>query len=120
MKRAHNESLGYKWCIGVIIILHSIQIKAQKVYSVKYANQAEVKVFVVKYENQADLKVFKVKYKNQSGENDGNWFFVDNENQAEKKIFFVDYENQADLKIYFVKYKNHAGWVNRRKVYWMY
>jgi hypothetical protein len=45
--------------------------QAQKVYSVDYENQADVKVFVVKYENQADLKVFKVKYNNQAGQNDG-------------------------------------------------
>jgi hypothetical protein len=31
---------------------------AQKVFSVEYENQADVKVFVVKYENQADIKVF--------------------------------------------------------------
>ena len=40
---------------------------SQKVYSVKYANQADIKVFVVKYENQADLKVYFVSYKNQAG-----------------------------------------------------
>ena len=33
---------------------------AQKVYSVEYTNQADVKVFVVDYESQADLKVYKV------------------------------------------------------------
>ncbi len=42
-------------------------VPAQKVFSVQYPNQADVKVFVVKYENQADLKVFKVKYENQAG-----------------------------------------------------
>lgn len=47
---------------------------AQKVHSVDYENQVEVKVLVVKYENQADLKVFKVKYNNQAGQNDGKWF----------------------------------------------
>jgi hypothetical protein len=41
--------------------------KAQKVFSVEYANQANVKVFVVDYENQADLKIFFVKYENQAG-----------------------------------------------------
>jgi hypothetical protein len=35
---------------------------AQKVFSVEYANQADVKVFVVEYENQADLSVYKVEY----------------------------------------------------------
>lgn len=64
---------------------------SQKVYSDKYANQADIKVFVVKYENQADLKVYKVKYQNEAGKNDGNWFFVEHQNQADKKIFFVEY-----------------------------
>ena len=35
---------------------------AQKVYSVSYSNQADVKIFVVKYENQA--------YENQAGWNE--------------------------------------------------
>lgn len=93
---------------------------SQKVYSVNYANQADVKVFVVKYENQSDLKVFKVKYNNQAGKNNGNWFFVEHQNQADKKIFFVAYENQADLKIYFVQYKNQAGWRSKNKIHLMY
>ena len=49
------------------ISLIGLPCKAQKVFSVDYANQADIKVFVVKYENQADLKVFKVKYANQAG-----------------------------------------------------
>lgn len=57
---------------------------SQKVYSVQYANQADVKVFVVDYENQADLKVFKVKYANQAGKNNGKWFFTEYENQEKK------------------------------------
>jgi hypothetical protein len=44
---------------------------AQKVYSVEYESQADVKVFVVDYENQADLKVYRVKYSNQVGKNTG-------------------------------------------------
>ena len=35
-------------------------VNAQKVYSVDYESQADVKVFVVQYESQADLKVYKV------------------------------------------------------------
>ena len=42
-------------------------IKAQKIFSVDYENQADVKVFVVKYENQADLKIYFVEYENQAG-----------------------------------------------------
>ena len=40
---------------------------SQKVYSVEYSNQSDLKVFVVEYENQCDLKVYKVDYPNQSG-----------------------------------------------------
>ena len=75
---------------------------AQKVYSVDYANQADVKVFFVKYENQA-------------GTNDGKWFFTKYPNQTKKKIFFVEYENQADIKIFFVDYENQAGWQKASK-----
>lgn len=44
---------------------------AQKVFSVEYENQADLKVFVVKYENQPVLKVFKVNYESQAEKNDG-------------------------------------------------
>ncbi len=98
----------------------STTAQAQRVYSVNYANQADVKVFVVKYESQADLKVFKVDYSNQAGNNDGKWFFTDYANQAQKKIFYVDYENQADVKIFFVRYASQAGWQNSNKRHFFY
>ena len=53
-----------------IILLFQIHCNAQKVFSVDYANQADVKVFVVDYANQADLKVYFVKYENQAGWSD--------------------------------------------------
>ncbi len=93
---------------------------AQKVFSVKYQNQADVTVFVVGYENQADLKVYKEKYPNQAGDNNGRWFFTDYANQAAKKIWFADYENQAELTVFFVEYENQAGWRNKEKMYLMY
>lgn len=106
---------------SLFLLLATIStVQAQKVFSVQYQNQADVKVYVVKYENQADLKVYKVKYENQAGENDGKWFFTEYSNQAEKKIYFVEYENQADLKIYFVEYENQAGWRNKEKIHLMY
>ena len=41
-------------CIPIIVmLLLALKMSAQKVYSVEYANQADVKVFVVDYENQA-------------------------------------------------------------------
>lgn len=102
------------------IVFFVLSSKAQKVFSVNYQNQADIKVFVVKYENQADLKVYQVNYSNQAGENNGRWFFTNYENQANKKIFFVDYENQADLKIFFVAYQNQAGWRNSSKRHLLY
>ena len=57
-------------------------LNAQKVYSVKYESQADLKVFVVQYESQADLKVYKVDYESQAGNNNGKWYFVDYESQA--------------------------------------
>lgn len=97
------------------LTLFATALNAQKVFSVKYASQADVKVFVVKYESQADLKVYKVKYESQAGNNDGKWFFTDYESQAKKKIFFVDYESQADIKVFFVDYESQAGWKNSAK-----
>ena len=51
----------------ICLFLYALPVQAQKVFSVAYANQADVKVFVTDYENQADLKVFKVAYANQAG-----------------------------------------------------
>ena len=56
------------FCFAVILSLtFGLSATAQKVFSVNYPNQADVKVFVVKYENQADLKIFFVSYQNQAG-----------------------------------------------------
>jgi len=51
------------------------QSQSQKMYSVDYSSQADVKVFVVDYESQADLKVYKVDYSSQAGKNDGQLVF---------------------------------------------
>ena len=53
--------------ILIILFLIPLTSYSQKVYSVDYSNQSDVKVFVVEYENQCDLKIFFVKYKNQAG-----------------------------------------------------
>jgi hypothetical protein len=60
---------------AIFLIISINSVNAQKVFTVEYENQADVKVFVVKYENQADINIFKVKYENQAGDNDGKWFF---------------------------------------------
>jgi hypothetical protein len=105
-ERFRQKSIMKKYkLIGILVLLAVCNITfAQKVFSVEYPNQADVKVFVVKYESQSDLKVFKVEY----------------ENQAKKKIYFVEYENQADLKIYFVEYESQAGWKTKKKMHLMY
>ncbi len=104
----------------LLLTFFAFQLKAQKVFSVDYVSQADVKVFVVKYESQADLKVFKVDYDSQVGQNDGRWFFVKYNSQADKKIYFVDYESQADVKIFFVQYQSQAGWRNASKRHFFY
>lgn len=53
--------------LGVLMLFLSVQTFSQKVFSVQYENQAEVKIFVVQYENQADVKICFVKYENQAG-----------------------------------------------------
>ena len=44
------------------ILFSAMNLHAQKVYSVDYSSQADVKVFVVNYESRADLNVYKVDY----------------------------------------------------------
>lgn len=66
--------------MAILMGCSAANASAQKIYSVKYQNQADVKVYVVKYENQADLKVYKVQYESQAGRNDGKWHFVKYEN----------------------------------------
>lgn len=41
--------------LSSFLLIGITEAKAQKVYSVNYESQADVKVFVVKYESQADL-----------------------------------------------------------------
>lgn len=55
--------------ILILFLLFSSFSFAQKVFSVNYENQADIKVFVVKYENQAGLKIYFVDYENQAGWN---------------------------------------------------
>lgn len=130
MKGSGDENLHFFCIFGdknimknltLLLFLFAIGFfPAQKVISVNYASQADLKVFVVDYESQADLKVYKVKYESQTGKNDGKWFFVKYESQADKKIYFVDYESQDDMKIYFVRYESQAGWINKSKRHLMY
>jgi hypothetical protein len=94
--------------------------KAQKVFSVEYASQADIKIYVADYESKSDLSVFKVDYESRAGNNDGNWFFVDYVSKADKKIFFVEYSSQADIIIFFVDYSSRAGWIKKEKIHLFY
>ena len=60
-----------KFFLIIATIFIVTNVSAQKVYSVEYASQADIKVFVVDYESQADLSVFKVDYSSQAGKNNG-------------------------------------------------
>ncbi|MEN9947619.1 MAG: hypothetical protein RL106_442, partial [Bacteroidota bacterium] len=111
VKRIHDIwstiLIDMKKTISIMMLLCSFGFaKGQKLFSVDYESQADIKVFVVQYESQADLKVYKVKYESQATGNDGKWFFTQYESQSKKSIYFVKYESQADLKIFFVDYES--------------
>ena len=53
-----------------IFFLFSLHLSfSQKIFSVQYKSQADIKIFVVEYKSQADLCVYKVDYKSQAGWN---------------------------------------------------
>ena len=58
---------------------------SQKIFSVDYPSQSDIKVFVVDYESQSDLKVFKVDYLSQSKGNKGLWYFVKYPSQSNRR-----------------------------------
>ena len=105
--------------LTLCLMISSI-IKAQKIFSVDYASQADIKIYVADYESKSDLSVFKVDYESRAGNNDGNWFFVDYVSKADKKIFFVEYASQADVIIFFVDYSSRAGWKKKEKIHLFY
>jgi len=106
--------------ILVFLLLFPLIVFSQKIFSVEYESQSDIKVFVVEYESQCDLKVFKVDYESQVKGNEGLWYFVKNVSQSDKKIFFVEYVSQCDLKIFFVKHKSQSGWKNNSKKHLLY
>ena len=72
--------------IAVLLFFAAKLAHAQKIFSVDYASQADIKVFVVDYQSQADLNVYKVDYQNQAKGNQGLWYFVDYKSQSDKTI----------------------------------
>ena len=105
--------------LTLCLMISSI-IKAQKIFSVDYASQADIKIYVADYESMSDLSVFKVDYESRAGKNDGNWFFVEYVSKADKKIFFVEHSSQADIIIFFVDYSSRAGWNKKEKIHFFY
>lgn len=77
--------------ILILLLVIPAFIYSQKIYTVDYQSQSDIKVFVVEYSSQSD-----------------------------KKIYFVEYEYQSDLKVYFVKYKSQSGWRNNKKKHLLY
>ncbi|MDC0571063.1 DUF6150 family protein, partial [Flavobacteriaceae bacterium] len=75
--------------IALLFLVSKLAV-AQKIFSVDYASQADIKVFVVDYQSQADLCVYKVDYESQTKGNQGLWYFVDYKSQSDKTIFFVN------------------------------
>ena len=106
--------------LDIGLLMFPFFVFSQKIYTVDYSSQSDIKVFVVDYESQSDLKVFKVDYQSQSKGNEGLWYFVKYSSQSDKKIYFVDYPSQSDLKVYFVKYKSQSGWRNNSKKHLLY
>ena len=72
-----------------IVFLTSSIAYSQKMYSVDYSSQADVKVYVVDYSSQADLKVYKVDYSSQVRGNEGLWFFVDYSTQSDLSLIHI-------------------------------
>ena len=58
---------------------------SQKIFTVNYVSQADIKVYVVDYVSQADLKVYKLSYVSQAKGNKGDWFFVKYNSQGMQK-----------------------------------
>ena len=62
---------------------------SQKIFTVNYSSQSDIKVFVVDYESQADLNVFKVDYESQSKGNEGLWYFQEETRGIRMSVMIV-------------------------------
>mgnify|MGYP004355329637 CR=1 FL=1 len=109
-----------RWFLLLPLMACALNAFSQKVFTVDYASQADVKLFVVDYASQAHLCVFKVDYASRSKGNKGRWIWMEYASQADKKVFFVDFASQADLRIFFVEYASQAEWRSQKKKHLMY
>lgn len=103
-----------------LIIFLPDNASAQRVHSVNYRSDADVKVYVTQYRSEADLVVYKCQYRSDADGNKGLWYFTEYRSDAQKRIYFVDYKSDADLKIYFTNYRSEAGWQNKSKQHLLY
>lgn len=100
---------------GLIAILLSasfVGASAQRIFSVDYPHQADVKVYVTDNESRADLVVYTTNNEQRaiSNDNNGIWYYTNQASRADKKIYFVNYESQADLVVFFTSVESRAGW----------
>ena len=88
--------------------------KAQAMYTVDAAPEADIIVFMVDAEDKCDLKVFFVEEEHQLGK-PGVWMGTFDKSKADKKIYFTFEEKEATLKIFVVDKEEQAGWVSEEK-----
>lgn len=106
--------------ILLFLVLLSIQLNAQKIYSCNSKYDSNIKVFVVNSKYDADLLVYKTDSPYDATDNKGLWYFCSSRYDAKKRIWFSESKYDADLLIFFVDSKYDAGWRNREKMYLLY
>lgn len=98
-----------------IILFSKFSINAQKIYSCKSYNDADLIAYVTEFKNKADIIVYKCFSEKEAIGNTGKWFFLNSEKNADVKIYFDEYYTDAKLFIYYTNNKKHAAWRNYSK-----
>jgi len=98
-----------------IIFFSNLTINAQKIYSCKSYNNADIIAYVTGFKNQADVIVYKCYSEKELNGNSARWFFVTDEKDADFKIYFDEYKTDAKLFIYYTNNKKYAAWRNYSK-----
>jgi len=96
--------------ISLLILTFSFSSKSQKVFEVKYKNEADVVIFITQNLYDADLKVYVTQYPSDVNGFRGIWYFTKYEYDADLKIYYTKYRSEANLIIYLTKYRSDAGW----------
>ena len=71
------------------------EVKAQTMYEVKHASQA-------------DIRYYPVEYRSQANERRNHWYWTDYPSQARYKVYWVRYRSQADRTVYEVQYPSQT------------